>query len=295
MKRRDKQLVILLIILILLIVVCAFVVINIFRNSKSNKNTSKYTDSKINLEERIEGKYEANVINKEYLRLDNENIILLDNTIDYVVNNINNKDYAKIYEMTPEDYKILKYPNIEVFTEYIDNTFDNGPYTCISYRLYIDANYLKLKDASGEVFELKLCPFNAVDDTKIAFDKLEAMDMEFITSFNISKVFYTTRALVKYDDNMSVFFEVKNWNDKDVEVILENIKLSTVIRGVEENIISACYKKETIKAKETKIIEVPLNMVENIYLKIDSISVDVTTDGEKQSVKRYIDYYDDEL
>lgn len=292
MKTQSRQLIFLFVALIILLIGCVSIIVN-FSKEKDDKN-NHYTDIKTTQEEKIEGKYKPSIINEQYRRLDNDEIKLLDEVIDYIIKNINEKNYSALYDMVPDWHKTIKFTSLDSFREYIDENYNESEYQCISYFMTVSTCYLKISDSNQKTTELKIKLFETLEQTQILFENIVGI-IEADTRINFSKLTMDLKAFAEYDRDLSAVFNIKNKTDKDVNVKIENLKLIYIVRGISEEIVSKESYDFSIKANETKLVELLFNTNDSIVFSTDFIEFDITIDGETRHVEKAMLYPDEDL
>ena len=266
MKKRKMDFTRMLIILasiLLLVLLVVFIVISKFlENSSKGKNNDKlpFNDESLTISVEEQGKYETNTINKEYRDLSNDDKQIIDNLIDNILQLINERRYAEMYQCIPILYKEMKFETLGKFKDYMKETFPSEEYECDSYRLDTNWCYIRVYDSAEknkETIELKVGKYKnpELKNIEIYFDDI--LDMQNLVSFcEIEGVRINTKYIVLYNGELELVMSCIS-NKQDVTVDFGDTYVYDVKRGEKVKY----YLKEASKIKLVKGAEQEISLL----------------------------------
>lgn len=297
MKKNGKKLIILLIILVTVLMVIIYLfskAIDTNKNkSNTNENTNQFKDEEIIKIYENKGKYDVNVINDDYIMLNQDEIYAIDDLIDLVVGHINSKNYSQLYRNLTQDYANVRFDTLEKFQVYLDETFPLSDYKCLSYRIDKSVCYIKLSAAgSQEVTEIKVNNFKDIENLKLYFEDIKQIQPISIR-FLASKVQIEAKYIIQYSDRISLYTEIFNNSDKPAEILFKNVNLIRFLNGVEKKI--DLIPSEELNVEANNKIQTELDFDEkDLTFSLDYMDAEIEVDGTSYSIRIPITYEDEE-
>ena len=294
MKDINKKLVLIVILLLFILTI----MINLFIKVTVTDNDEKkqYIDETISIKYNVTGKYEPSIINAEYAKLTQSNVDSLDNTIDYIVDCINHKQYAELYAKMDDDYKKVKFDTLQKFIEFCDKKFENGDCNCVSFRLKDSSCYIKLGNSianDNENFgEIKFINYTNRNNLKIYFEDIQRI-VKAGALFDISGFKIKTKYLIEYSDKIAMNLEVSNSTNNDEEIICKDFGLITVINGQEYSISSSANGNIKVPAKQIVQAEIYIDKEDSFIFLPSFMTLKIDFDGNEYDMKSLIGYEDE--
>lgn len=294
MKKKDKALIFLLLALILIIIICVNIFSKIVKvdNKPANKNT--YKDEQYVIKYEKKGKYEPSIVNKEFNRLNENEINSIDIIIDKVMDLINKKEYLELYQMMNVKYKEVFFEDLDKFEEYMNKEYNSNAYKAFSYRIENGACYVLISDEPelkiGNYKEIKISNYTNPTEFILYLDCVERIiDAKDIIS--TSNLLIRMEYIVEYEDEVKVLFEIINKNKKEVEFIFEGFKM--VSTADESKFVMKSPNTITLKENEIEEIEIICSKTRKIFYMPDLTEYMIKENGKTQTYNSLIMYESD--
>lgn len=277
--------------LLVILVVLLIFIISIFtsflrpKGMASNKNQKGYKDEIVKVTVENYGKYEPNVINKEYLHLTKEEIQNIDNLIDNIINLINEKKYEEIYQNIPSLYKEMRFDTLQKFEEYMKKMFAKEEYTCVSYRLEQASCFIKICDVSNsndEGIELKIENYKISNFKNVEIYFEDVRDIQGVFSYcYIGDIAIKIKYIALYEEKLLITMECINQSRQSTEITFDGTNVYSITRGSRDSYQLKDYQALNLDKNEKKEIELNFDYTKKITSFPTYIDFWLTINGEK--------------